>query len=323
MKKKNYPALVSTTVPADPETLELYQYAALADATNTQRAYASDWKQFLTWCKKRGKNPLPAHADDVAIYIRHCAEIQKLKISTVKRRLSSIAEAHKRNGFESPCGEWVVKNTMKRLRRELGKPARGKSPLLVKDLKAMLTHCPPTLFGLRDKAVLLIGYTGAFRRSELVRIEIEDITASDEGIVVLVRASKTDQKRDGRKVAIPFGKDPSTCPVRALLTWLDAANISEGPVFRGMTKVGTPRTTALSDRMVAEIVKTYCSKIKKRVALFSGHSLRSGLATSAAIAGASERSIQQQTGHKSIMVLRRYIRDASLFRENAATKLNL
>ena len=323
MKRNNSPALRSKTVPADPEALELYHYAAGADATNTQRAYGSDWKQFLAWCKKRKVEPLPANPDDIARYIRDCAEKQKLKISTVRRRLSAISEAHKRNGFDSPCGEWVVTNTMKRLRRELGKPARGKSPLLVKDLKAMLSHCPPTLAGLRDKAVLLIGYTGAFRRSELVRVEIDDITASDEGIVILIAESKTDQKRVGRKVAIPFGKDPKTCPVRALLTWLDAANIVEGPVFRAFTKAGTPRTTALSDRMVAEIVKAYCKKIKKRVALFSGHSLRSGLATSAAIAGASERSIQQQTGHKSIMVLRRYIRDASLFRENAAAKLDL
>lgn len=323
MKRKKTPALRSKTVPADPEALEIYQYAALADATNTQRAYASDWKQFLSWCKRRKKDPLPANPDDIALYIRHCAEKQRLKISTVQRRLSAISEAHKRNGFETPTTEWVVKNTLKRLRRELGKPAKGKKPILVEDLKKMLSHCPPSLSGLRDKAVLLIGYTGAFRRSDLVSIDIDDITSSDEGIVVLVRQGKTDQKRTGRKVAIPFGKDPKTCPVRALLAWLDAANIVDGPVFRAMTRAGTPRTTALSDRMVAEIVKKYCKHINKRVALFAGHSLRSGLATSAAIAGASERSIQQQTGHKSLMVLRRYIRDASLFRENAAAKLEL
>ena len=323
MKRKNPPALRSKTVPADPETLELYQYAALADASNTQRAYASDWKQFLKWCKKRRKEPLPANPDDVALYIRHCAEKQKLKISTVRRRLSAIAEAHKRNGFDSPCTEWVVKNTLRRLRRELGKPAKGKSPILVKDLRAMISHCPPTLSGLRDKAVLLIGFTGAFRRSELVALNIDDLTSSDDGIVALIREGKTDQKRIGRKIGIPFGKDPETCPVRALLTWLDAANITEGPVFRGVTKAETPRTTPLSDRMVAEIVKKYSKLIGKRSALFSGHSLRAGLATSAAIAGASEASIQKQTGHKSLMVLRRYIRDASLFRENAAGKLGL
>lgn len=322
MKRKS-PALTTNVVPADPETLELYQYAAGADATNTQRAYASDWKQFMDWCKKRKVRPLPSNPDDIARYIRDCAEKQNLKISTIRRRLAAISQAHKRSGYETPCEEWVVKNTMKRLRREIGRPARGKAPLLVEDLKDMLTHCPPTLAGQRDKALLLIGYTSALRRSELVQLEVEDMTGSDDGIVVLIRKSKTDQKRDGRKVAIPFGKDPETCPVRALLKWLEAANIIEGPVFRGFTRAGTTRTTPLSDRMVAEIVKTYCSKIKKRVALFSGHSLRSGLATSAAIAGASERSIQQQTGHKSIMMLRRYIRDASLFRENAAAKLDL
>lgn len=210
MKRKNAPALRSKTIPADPETFEIYQYAALADASNTQRAYASDWKQFLTWCKRRKKSPLPAHPDDVALYIRYCAEKRKLKISTVRRRLSAIAEAHKRNGLDSPCSEWVVKNTLKRLRRELGKPAKGKSPILVKDLKAMISHCPPTLSGLRDKAVLLIGFTGAFRRSELVAINIDDITSSDDGLVVMIREGKTDQKRVGRKVGIPFGKDPET-----------------------------------------------------------------------------------------------------------------
>lgn len=320
---KNFPILSARTVPHDAETRELHRFAALADSENTQRAYASDWKHFMTWCKRRYKSFLPASPDDVANYIRVCAESMKLKISTVRRRVSSIAEAHNRNGFKSPCGEWVVRNTMRRLTRELGEPARGKQPILVEDLKAMLSHCPPTLTGIRDKAVLLIGFAGAFRRSELVAVNVEDITTSDEGIVIMIRGSKTDQKREGRKVAIPYGKELITCPVKALLTWLDAANISKGPVFRAMTKFERARTTRTNGRTVAEIVKKYCTLIGKRVSSFSGHSLRAGLATSAAIAGASEASIQKQTGHKSLLILRRYIRDASLFRENAAYKLDL
>ena len=322
-KMKKSPALTVPTTSLNVEVRELHRFASLADAKNTQRAYLSDWKQFLAWCSKRNKSPLPASADDVATYLRFAAQKLKLNISTVTRRVSAITEAHKRNGYESPCSEWIVKNTMKRLRRELGTPARGKNPILVSDLKEMVAHCPPTLSGIRDRAVLLFCFAGAFRRSELVSINIDDLTSSDEGLVVLLRQSKTDQKREGRKVAIPFGKYPETCPIRALLHWVESANLTTGPLFRSMTKFERPRTNRMSDRVVADLVKKYCALIGKRESSFSGHSLRSGLATSAAIAGASEASIQKQTGHKSLLVLRRYIRDGSLFRENAASKVGL
>lgn len=303
------------------EIQDTHSFAALADAPNTQRAYSSDWKQFLTWCSIRNKCPLPADSDDLALYARHCAKT--LKMSTIQRRLAAIAEAHSRNGHEVPNQTWVVKSTMRRLRRENGAPARGKDPILVKDIQAMVEQCPATLSGLRDRATLLIGFAAALRRSDLVNLDISDVTTSDEGIVLLIRKGKTDQKREGRKVAIPFGEHSATCPVTALTDWLNAAGIMDGPLFRAVTKYERPRTTRMSDRTVAEIVKLYASRIGKTVDLFSGHSLRSGLATSAAIAGASERSIQNQTGHKSLIVLRRYIRDASLFRENVAGKLGL
>lgn len=127
----------------NPEVLEAFEFAAQADAPNTQRAYLADWKHFLAWCKNRNRCPLPASPDDLAFYLRFCAEKLQLKISTVQRRVSAISEAHARNGHQSPAREWVVRNTMRRLRRELGAPARGKKPVLVDDLKAMLTHCPP------------------------------------------------------------------------------------------------------------------------------------------------------------------------------------
>jgi len=320
---KTSPALATRNLPDDPEIAELHRFAALADSKNTQRAYSADWRHFLAWCKRRNKCPLPASSDDVASYVRFCATTLKLKMTTVGRRLASISEAHKRNKQNSPTSEWVVKNTMRRLRRELGTPARGKKPLLVDDLIKMVSYCSPTLSGKRDKAVLLFGFAGAFRRSELVSLNIEDITTSDEGMVLMIKGSKTDQKREGRKVAIPFGINRNTCPINALLDWLDAANISSGPLFRAVTKFERPRDTRMSDRVVAEIVKKYSALIGKRINSFSGHSLRAGLATSAAIAGASEASIQKQTGHKSLLILRRYIRDASLFRDNAASKLSL
>jgi len=156
-----------------------------------------------------------------------------------------------------------------------------------------------------------------------VNLDVEDIAKADEGLVLMIRKGKTDQNREGRKIGIPFGKDPHTCPVRVLCEWMVAAQISEGPLFRAVTKLHRPRSTRMSDRVVAEIVKRYCRFIGKRVPFFSGHSLRAGFATSAALAGASERSIQKQTGHASLAVLRRYIREAEIFRDNAFSKLSL
>ncbi len=161
------PALRLATDLKDPEARETFEFAALADAPNTQRAYLADWKHFIAWCKKRNKSPLPVDPDSLAQYVRFCGEKLQLNMSTVRRRLSAITEAHKRNSYPSPCGEWIVTNTMRRLRRELGRPATGKNPILVKDLKEMIALCPPTLAGMRDKAVLLIGFSGAFRRSSI------------------------------------------------------------------------------------------------------------------------------------------------------------
>lgn len=320
---KNSPALSDRALAKRHEVSEAYEFAALADAPNTQRAYLSDWKHFLSWCKKQNRSPLPIDPDSLALYLRYCAEKERLKISTVERRLAAISEAHSRNKFQSPSSEWVVRNTMKRLRRELGTPARGKNPILISDLRKMVKLCPDTLAGMRDKAVLLIGFAAALRRSDIVNLDVEDISKADEGLVLMIRRGKTDQKRRGRKIGVPFGQDPLTCPVKALCGWLEAAHIFEGPVLRSVNKFDHPSPNRLSDGVVADIVKKYCAKIGKRISLFSGHSLRAGFATSAAIAGASERSIQKQTGHQSLLILRRYIREAEMFRDNAFSKLGL
>lgn len=320
---KNPPALPTRVLAKRLETSEAFEFAAQADAPNTQRAYTADWKHFLSWCSKRNRCPLPADPDDLALYLRFCAEKLGLKMSTVERRMAAISEAHGRNGHVSPTHEWVIRNTMRRLRRELGSPARGKNPILVADLKKMIRKCPGTLAGARDKAILLTGFSGALRRSDLVNLDVEDISKADEGLVLMIRKGKTDQKREGRKIGIPFGHDPLTCPVRALCEWLEASRITEGPIFRAVTKFDRPRPTRLSSNVVAEIVKKYCALVGKRASLFAGHSLRAGFATSAAIAGASEHSIQKQTGHQSLLVLRRYIREAEMFRDNAVGKLDL
>ena len=187
----------------------------------------------------------------------------------------------------------------------------------------MMANLPDRLLGVRDRALLLVGFAGAFRRSELVSLNVRDLKFTNDGLTVTLRRSKTDQEGSGRKVGIPYGSSPETCPVRSLRAWLEASGIESGPVFRPINRHGQIRPSRLSDRAVALIVKRAAEAAGKDPAEFAGHSLRSGLATAAAIGGASERAIMKQTGHRSTAMVRRYIRDGSLFRENAAARVGL
>lgn len=179
------------------------------------------------------------------------------------------------------------------------------------------------LIGVRDRALLLLGFAGAFRRSELVALDLADVHAGHDGLTVVIRKSKTDQEGQGRKVGIPYGSHPHTCPVRAMATWREKSGLSEGALFRAINRHGQLQAGRLSDRAVALIVKRAALAAGLDATKYAGHSLRAGLATSAAQAGVSERSIMAQTGHKSVMVARRYIRDGSLFRDNAAAQVGL
>ena len=311
---------VPTTVE---ESEDVYAYAQQAKAENTRRAYQSDWNDFEAYLKKRGRSELPVEPDEVARYLRDLVERRGLKVSTVSRRLAAIAEQHKANGYASPANEWVVKNTLRRLRVEHGSPARGKAPLLTEDLKKIMSEIPDTLAGIRDRALLLLGFAGAMRRRELVGLDVQDLALAPEGLVISINQSKTDQTRKGRKLGIPYGAHEATCPVRAVLRWLEQAKLGDGPIFRGVTQHGAVRTTRLTDQIVADIVKRYTKAIGKYASRFSAHSLRAGFITSAAIAGVPERAIQDQSGHQSVTILRRYIRDACIFRFNAAAKVGL
>lgn len=305
------------------EKEEVLAFAREAKAPNTKRAYQADWNDFAAFCRSRNNVSLPADPDVVALYLRHEAEKVKLKMTTVARRIAAITEKHRENGFVSPADQWVVRNTLKRLRRELGSPARGKAPLLTADLQKIVQIIPSTRAGTRDKAVLLLGFAGAMRRSELVGLDVADLALAPEGLVLSVNQSKTDQVHQGRKIGIPYGKIEATCPVQAVLRWLDESKISDGPLFRAVNKHGHVRMTRLTDQIIADIVKKYVGAIGKYTTKFSGHSLRAGFITSADMAGVPERAIQEQSGHRSILVLRRYIRDASIFRANAAGKVGL
>lgn len=298
-------------------------YAKNAKAKNTRRAYESDWNDFVAYLKKRNHSAVPASPDDVALYLRYLVQRRGLKVSTVRRRLAAIAEAHQSNGYPTPTDEWVVRNTVRRLRLEHGAPARGKAPLLIEDLRKLMDIIPKTLTGARDRAILLLGFASALRRRELVGLTLNDLALAPEGLVLAVNHSKTDQTHKGRKIGIPYGTHEATCPVRAVLRWIDEARLSDGPLFRGITKHGAVQMTQLSDQIVARIVKRYTKAIGKYAGRFSAHSLRAGFITSAAIAGVQEREIQNQSGHHSVTVLRRYIRDACIFRHNAAAKVGL
>ncbi len=181
----------------------------------------------------------------------------------------------------------------------------------------------PGIIGVRDRAMVLLGFAGAFRRSELVALDVEDCTFGKDGLTITLRRSKTDQDGAGRKVGIPYGSNPDTCPVRTIQTWLEMAGIDSGPLFRSINRHGKVREGRLSGIDVSRVVKKLARRAGLDPAKYGGHSLRAGHATSAAIAGATERSIMKQTGHRSVQMVRRYIRDGSLFRENSAGKLGL
>jgi len=306
---------------ATPLPSNVRAYIKASKAENTLRGYRSDWRHFCAWCEAGGRSPLPAHPETVAAYIAECAE--RLKVGSIQRRLNAIAEAHKAVGLESPTRSPLVANTMKGIRRTKGTAPAQKAPALTDDIRAMVEGTRGGMIGLRDRALILLGFAGAFRRSELVRLSVEDCSFTKDGLTVTLRRSKTDQTGEGRKVGIPFGSNPETCPVRNVQSWIDCANISSGPLFRSITRHGEVQARGLSGIDVARIVKKLAKRAGLDAAKYAGHSLRAGHATSAAMAGASERSIMNQTGHRSVQMVRKYIREGNLFRENSAGKLGL
>lgn len=294
-------------------------YADAARAKATRQAYASDWVHFMTYCKARGVESLPAEPATIAGYLSHFAAT--LKPSTLQRRLSAIAVQHKGAGFVSPTGHPIVENVWQGIRRTVGVRQDGKTALRSEQVREMVEVLPSGLIGLRDRAVLLVGFIGAFRRSELVGLNAEDLTLSKRGLVVTVRHSKTDQTGAGILKAIPYG-NPATCPVMALQDWMAAAGITSGAVFRSVKKSGQVGER-LSGKGVARIVKAAASMIGADPASVAGHSLRSGFATSAALAGAGDRAIMNQTGHRSRAMVDRYIRVATVWDDNAASMIGL
>lgn len=311
-------------VPLSTTAERAQNYIQQAKASSTLRAYRHDWSCFEAWCRERNVMALPAAPDTVALYLADIAPTTK--VATISRRLAAIAKAHQAAGHDSPASlrHASVSEVWKGIRRVHGTAQTQKAPVSVEDLRRMFAVLPANeLLAVRDRALLLIGFAGAFRRSELVGLNVEDVQICADGLVILLRRSKTDQEAEGRKIAIPYGSTPDTCPVRSLQRWLESADITAGPLFRPVNRHGNLQTERLSDKAVALVVKRYAEAAGLDPKKYSGHSLRSGLVTAAAIAGVSERAIMQQTGHKSSAMVRRYIRDANLFRDNAAARIGL
>lgn len=302
---------------------EAAEYALKSHAANTIRAYRADWSHFEAWCAKHHLSPLPAAPQTVGLYL---TDLKKtFKISTIARRIVTISEMHRAKELDSPTrhpGVHRIWRGIKRDKRE--EPVERKRPTLTSDIQEMLAALPPTRSGIRDRALLLLGFAGGMRRSELAAITVRHISFTAQGLVVTIPWSKTDQEGKGRDIGIPYGRVPDTCPVRAVRAWLDAGKISEGPLFRKINRHNQLATTALDPKSVAIIVKRALQRAgRTNIDEYSGHSLRAGFATQAVLSGAQEREIQQQTGHQSLEVLRRYIRAADLFKNNPAAKLGL
>jgi site-specific recombinase XerD len=297
-------------------------YSRQARAPGTKRSYLGDLERFGAWCSQRGSCPLPAASTEVANYLSSLAEAGR-KPSTIDRALAAISEAHRMAGLPSPRAEHHVRQVMKGIRRALGVAPTRKSPLMIEDLRRLLIGLPDGIKGLRDHAVLVLGFACAFRRSELVSLDVADLKLTAHGLEVILRSSKTDQERQGTTIGVPFGAHPSSCPVRAVQAWLRAARISEGPVFRPVDRHGNVSARRLGAKAVASLIKEHARSVGLDPDQYAGHSLRAGLLTSAMRLGKPEAVVMRQSRHKSVSVFRGYIRDADLFAQNAAAGIGL
>jgi site-specific recombinase XerD len=301
-----------------PELEEAAGYARAEKAESTRRAYRSDFAQFRSWCETKRVPALPATPEAVAAFL--AAEASRgAKVATIGRRLAAIRYAHKLAGHEPPTNSEAVKATVRGIRRTARSSPTRKTPATADKVLAMVSKADTELKGFRDRAILLLGFAGAFRRSELIALDVADLEFCDGGLRVTIRKSKTDQEGLGATIAITRGA--VACPVDAVRAWIKAGAIVDGPLFRPVTRTGKISARRLSARAVAELVKCYARRAGLRAADFSGHSLRSGFLTSAAARGASIFKMMDVSRHKSIDTLRGYVRDAEMFRDHAGAGL--
>ena len=294
-------------------------------ANNTLRAYKSDFKDFVVFCTRHALSSLPTEPKIVSLYLTHLSK--NSKISTLRRRLVSISMVHKLKGHYLDTKHPIIVENLMGIRRVKGSIQKGKKPILINHLKQIINSINEQISSenkkLRDKALILIGFGGGFRRTELISIDYEDLEFVPEGLKITVRKSKTDQFGEGMIKGLPYFNDKNYCPVINLREWLEISNIKSGPVFRRFSKGSVLTDKRLSDQSVVLLIKEYLRLAGIENKNFSGHSLRSGFATVAADSGADERSIMAMTGHKTTQMVRRYIREANLFKNNALNNIKI
>ena len=299
--------------------LETLNNLKLSKANNTIRAYKSDFKDFAGFCTKNGFRPLPSEPKVVSLYLTYMSSGGK-KISTLKRRIASISVVHRLKGHYIDTKHPIIIENLMGIRRKIGNYQKSKKPILINELKEIIKAIDDSNKHdgkldeereVRDKAIILTGFAGGFRRSELVSIDYDDLEFVPEGVKIFIKSSKTDQSGEGMIKALPYFENKAFCPVTFLKKWLEMSKIKTGLVFN------------ISDKSVALLIKKYTSFAGLDSNQYSGHSLRSGFATVSAEFGADERSIMTMTGHKTTQMVRRYIKEANLFKNNALKKIKI
>jgi len=295
-------------------------------AQNTVRAYKSDFNDFNLFCLKNGLKSLPTDPKIVSLYLTHLST-KEAKMSTLKRRLVSIGVIHKLKGHYLDTKHPSIIENIMGIKRRKGSIQKGKKPLLINNLKLIINAIDQQkkedLKKIRDRSIILIGFSGGFRRNEIVSLDFDDLDFVEEGLKINLKRSKTDQFGEGTAKGLPYFDNPEYCPVISIQKWIEISRISSGSLFRRFTKGSKLSENRLTDQSVALIIKEYLELAGIDSKNYSGHSLRSGFATSAAESGAEERSIMAMTGHKSTEMVRRYIKEANLFKNNALNKIKI
>ncbi len=293
--------------------LETIKNLKNSKANNTVRAYEADFRDFSSFCIKNGLNSLPTEPKILSLYLTHLSKTYKF--STLKRRIASIKVVHKIKGHYLDSKHPIIIENLLGIKRVNGSYQSSKKPLLINNLKLIIKVIDEKekkeLKKLRNKSLILTGFSGGFRRSELVNLEYEDLEFVDEGVKIFIKRSKTDQSGEGSIKAIPYFENIEFCPVNTLKNWINYNQIKKGKIYN------------ISDKSVSLIIKKYALSAGLDPNIYGGHSLRSGFATSAAEAGVEERNIMSMTGHKTTQMVRRYIQEANLFKNNALNKMKI
>ena len=294
-------------------------------ANNTLRAYKSDFRDFGAFCAKHGFNSMPTEPKVVSLYLTHLSA--NSKISTLRRRLVSIGVVHKIKGHYLDTKHPVIIENLMGIKRKKGSIQTGKKPILINHLKQIINVIDEQkiekIKKLRNRTLILVGFSGGFRRTELISVDYEDLDFVDEGVKITLRRSKTDQFGEGMIKGLPYFSNEIYCPVTSLKRWLEVSKIKSGPIFRRFSKGSSLTEKRLTDQSVVLLMKEYLNLAGIENKNVAGHSLRAGFATVAAESGADERSIMAMTGHKTTQMVRRYIREANIFKNNALNKIKI